>query len=92
MDLADNFEEALRPLLQRMDADYSSDDRILAWLCPRLRPDIRKYYRSNGPCLRELATPEALGALDKRLCWELGRRLEHAYPGTLSLLSRRAQR
>ena len=92
MDLADSFEEALHPLVQRIDPDYSSDDRILAWLCPRLRPDIRKYYRGNGPCLRELATPEALEALDTRLCWELGRRLEQGYPGVLDLLSRRAER
>jgi hypothetical protein len=92
MELADSFEEALRPLLPRGDPKYSNDDRIVAWLCPRLRSDIRKYYRVNGPCLRELATPEVLETLDKRLFWELGRRLEQAYPGFLELLRRRSER
>ena len=92
MDLAESFEEAVRPLLHRIDPDYSSDDRVLAWICPRLRPDIRRYYRGNSPCLRELVTPEALDALDKRLCWKLGRRLEQAYPRFLGWLSRRAER
>lgn len=92
MALANSFEEALVSLVQRGDPEYSSDDRILAWLYPRLRLDIHRYYRGNGPCLRELLTPEALEALDKRCCLELGRRLEQAYPGVLDLLSRQAER
>jgi len=92
MALADSVEEALLPLVQRIDPDYASDDRILAWLYPPLRPHIRKYYHHNGPCLCELATPQTLEALDKRLCWELGRRLEQACPGILGLLSRKAER
>ena len=92
MELAERFEEAIRPLLRRSDPKYSDDDRVLAWLCPRLLPDIRRYYGGNGPCLRELLSPAALGALDKRLCWTLGRRLEQAYPGFLTWLSHSAER
>jgi len=92
MALADSFEEELVPLVRRIDPEYSSDDRILSWLCSRLRLDIHKYYRGNGPCLCELLTPDALEVLDKSLCLELSRRLEKAYPGVLDLLVRRADR
>lgn len=92
MELAERFEEAIRPLLRRSDPKYSDDDRVLAWLCPRILPDIRRYYGGNGPCLRELLSPAALEALDKRLCWTLGRRLEQAYPGFLGWLSHSGER
>ncbi len=57
----------VEPQLARLAENWAYPDRLLCWLEPSLKSDIRKYYESNGPEMSSIFAEHQLVHLDRDL-------------------------
>jgi hypothetical protein len=67
----------------RAPAAWPYNDRIVAWLLPNLRADIRRFHSSNGPAMKDIFEPTQLKTIDNSCVTLLAVRVERIEPGLM---------
>lgn len=76
MGIAEQSRELLSPRLDEFPTGWCFQDRVLVWLAPTFREDVREFYRDNGPDIAAIFKQHHLEHLDK----DLAKRLCDVFP------------
>ena len=80
----------LRPHMAKDTAKWPVSDRVLHWLLPNLREDMRKFYSGKGPALATMFNPYSLQKLDKQLLAQLLERIKMINPAAAAIIQKSA--
>ncbi len=78
----------LEPKLARFAKKWTYPDRLLCWLEPSLKSDIKNFYEANGPEMGRMFAEHQLVHLDKDLSQLLLRRMSRIDRGVTIVVVR----
>ena len=65
--IAWEFRDALEPVIAEQPRQWPHSDRVLAWLSPNLKEDIRVFHENIGKQMNEIFAEHQLESLDGSL-------------------------
>jgi hypothetical protein len=83
-DLAECLIRFVQPELVDSPHDWSLTDRVLVWLLPSLRQDVKAFHRLNGPAMQDIFAAQALESIDSALLRLMLEKLEVVRPGLIA--------
>ena len=76
----------ISPAIDSMPMSWSFNDRVVAWLLPNLRGDVKNFHQNGGPSMVEIFQTHQLASIDQSLVRRLASRAERLRPGIIGFL------